>query len=232
MKYFEKDAELKPLRDELAALEAQAGLTQQMERAREGNFMPLGIDGEKVSPDEYFADEYDGTRRRVRAVYFGVSDIEFRKRLIKTDRAINKKFEQHTEAELREAQSEVATAKAATHQQPWTWAAVLAVGSVAIGYQMYSMAGAIAGAVGGFFLAQGVLKNKEREAAAVLEQAENDLAELKRSQYVSSLSPELFSHMEQLTGEEDKDFSNESAWLKVTEFERKQKAKSLGEAKA
>jgi hypothetical protein len=229
MQYFEKEAELKPLRDELAALEAEAGITQQMERAREGNFIPLGIDGEKVSSDEYFADEHYGTRRRVRQVCFGVEDVELRKKLIKIDRAINKKFEQHIEADLREAQSEVAKVKALVGRQPWGMAAVIAIASVAIGYQVYGMVGAIAGAVGGFFVAQGTVMNKEREAAAALEQAENDLAELKKSQYVSSLSPELFSHLEQLTGEEDKDFGRESAWLKVTEFERKQKDKSFSQ---
>lgn len=226
MKYYEKDAELKPLLEQLHALESQAGIAQKMERAREGNFMPLGIDGEKVSPDEYFADEHDGTRRRVRKVYFGVADIELRKALIKADREFDKKREQHSEADLREAHAEVAKAKAASKQQAWGWAAVIAVVCVAAGYKVYDTVGAIAGAVGGFFLAQGTVKGKEREASAALEQAEQDLAELKKAQYVGSLSPETFTHLEQLTGEEDHEFGRQSAHWNVLEFERQQKAKA------
>lgn len=228
MKYFEMDAELKPLRDQLGALELQAEITKEMERAREGNFVPLGIDGENVSSDEFFADEHDGVRRRVRSVYFGVADIELRKKLIKVGREISKTLEQHAEVDVREARSEVSKTKAATRQTSWGWPAVIAIVCVAIGYKAYDMVGAIAGAVGGFFLAQSTVKGKEREAAAALEQAQQELVDLRKSQYVISLYPEMFSLMEELTGEEDRDFGRESAHLSVLEFERQQKVK-LGE---
>ncbi len=225
MKYYEKDTALKPLREQLAALEARAGITKDMERAREGNFMPLGIDGEKVSSDEDLADEHDGLRRRTRQAYFGVADIELRKELIKTDREINKKFDEHSEDDFREANGAVAKAKAASSQQPWGLAAIIAIAAVAIGYKVYDIVGAIAGAVGGFFLAMGTVKNNQTETAAAFEQAEKELAELKKSQYVNSLSPEMFNHMEQLTGEEDREFGYESAHQNVRKFERQQKTK-------
>ena len=54
---FERLQELERLQSECRALEEKAGLSQVMERAREGRFIPLGALGEKVTPDEYFADE-------------------------------------------------------------------------------------------------------------------------------------------------------------------------------
>jgi hypothetical protein len=229
MRYHEKEAALNPLREALAALEAQAGITEEMERARDYNFMPLGIDGEKVSSDEYFADEHDGRRDRTRKAYFGVADIELRQKLIKADREFDKKIEEHSEDDLREANSAVIKAKTAAAQQPWGLAAIIAIVAVAIGYKVYDVVGAIAGAVGGFFLAMGAVKNKQAETAAALAQAEQELAELKKSQYVSSLSPENFNHMEQLTGEEDREFGHENARWNVLEFEKQQKAKAAGD---
>jgi hypothetical protein len=216
-------AELKEIGDKQLALEAELGLTKEMERARGGNFFPLGIDGEDVSPDEYFADEHDGARRRVREVYFAVADVEKRKQLIKLERELNKKVDHQQEDDLRHAHSEVLKAKAATTQQPWGLAALIAVGCVGLGYYAYQLVGAIAGAVGGFFLAQGTIANKKSETAAVLEQAESDLADLKKAQHIGNLSPELFNHIEAITGKEDKEFGNQDARWNVLEYEKKQK---------
>ena len=50
---------------------------------------------------------------------------------------------------------------------------------------------------------------------------------MKKSQLIGSLSPELFSHREQLTGEEDVEFGGERALWRVQEHERAERAKSL-----
>ena len=177
-------AELKEIGDKQLALEAELGLTEEMERARGHNFFPLGIDGEDVSPDEYFADEHDGRRRRVREAYFAVPDIEKRKQLIKLERDLNKVIERQLKDDFSRAEWEVTKAKAATTQQPWGWAAAIAVACVGFGYYVYQLVGAIAGAVGGFFLAQGTLAGKKSESMATLAQAESNLKDLQKSRYI------------------------------------------------
>lgn len=71
------------LEDECLALEQHAGIAQAMERAYQGSLFPLGAgDGEDPSPDEYFADESDNFRRRMRRAYFSVQDVDLRRKLI------------------------------------------------------------------------------------------------------------------------------------------------------
>src|SRR6478672_9054569 len=64
------------------ALEAQAGITAAMKRAAEGPGFPRGAFGEDTTADEYDGDEYDYLRDATREAYFGVPDIELRKKLI------------------------------------------------------------------------------------------------------------------------------------------------------
>ena len=59
MDRFERLQVLERLQNECRSLEEQAAISQTMERAREGRFIPLGVFGEDVSPQEYFADELD-----------------------------------------------------------------------------------------------------------------------------------------------------------------------------
>jgi hypothetical protein len=58
--------------------------------------------------------------------------------------------------------------------------AVIAVGAVAIGYWIYGLVGAIAGAVGGFFLGQGVVSEARRNANAELERAMQELEQVRQ----------------------------------------------------
>lgn len=195
-----------------------------MKKARDLNFFPLGIDGEDVSPDEYFADEHDGRRRRTREAYFAVPDIEKRKQLVKLDREFSRKANQHGDDDFQRTQWAVTQAKAATTQQPWTWAAVIAVVCVGFGYYIYQLVGAIAGAVGGFFLAQGTISSKKNESMAALAQAEDTLKDMQKNRYINSITPEIFNHMEALSGEEDKEFGHETAQWNVRQYEQKLKS--------
>ena len=217
-------AELKEIGDKLLALEAELGLTEEMERARGHNFFPLGIDGEDVSPDEYFADEHDGRRDRTREAYFAVPDVEKRKQLIKLDRDYAKKAAQHSEDDFRRAEWAVAQARKAVDEQPWGWAAGVAVVCVAFGFHVFQLVGAIAGAVGGFFLAQGTIASKKKNSVAAVAQAEETQKDLQKHRFINSLTPDLFAHIESLTGEEDKQFGHESARRNVSEYEAKLKS--------
>ena len=91
-----------------------AGLTDAMERAREGRFIPLGVFGEKVSSEEYFADEHDHLRSKTRDAYFTVRDMELRKQPIASARKVEQLIRQSLDEDVISANRQVATASART----------------------------------------------------------------------------------------------------------------------
>jgi hypothetical protein len=203
------------LREQRIALESQAGITQAMERAREGRFIPLGAMGDEASPEEYFADEHDHLRDKTRDAYFSVANEALRKQLIATQRNIEKEGRRSLEADVVAANHAVGTAKAKLMQQPWSTAALVAAGTVGIGYWLFSIAGAIAGAVAGFFLGQGIVAAARRSANAELEQAMQELEQARKAQSENALWPESFSIKEEVTGERDSNLDNDSAYANV-----------------
>jgi hypothetical protein len=194
-----------------------------MDRARAGNFFPLGIDGEKVSTDEYFANEHDGGRRRVREVYFSVPDVERRKELISLQRRLDQAIEQQSDEDLFRTETAVTQARRASRHLPWERAAVIAVGCVALGYYFKGIVGAIAGAVGGLFLAQGTVSNRRAQLLAALDQLEREVADLKKARQIAALHPEYFNEIEAVRGEEDREFGQQMAQWNVLAYERQQK---------
>lgn len=215
MSSVESPDELKRLQEECIALEDQAGITQAMERAREGRFIPVGAMGEEASPEEYFADEHDHFREKARDAYFSVEDLALRKRLIAIQRKIERQVRRSFEADVVAANRAVNAAKAKASQQPWTTAALFAVGAVGVGYWLFNVVGAIAGAVGGFFLGQGLIAEARNRANGELEQAMLELEQAKKSQAENALWPECFSAMEEVTGEREEQLDHESAYANV-----------------
>jgi hypothetical protein len=126
-KAIDRMAELKRLGEECLTLEEQAGLSQAMERAREGRFIPLGVMDKAASPDEYFADEHDHFRDEARNAYFSVKDCALRKKLIAAQRKIESHIRQSFEVDVAAATRAVSVAKAKTNDQPWTKGAVIAI---------------------------------------------------------------------------------------------------------
>jgi hypothetical protein len=218
-------SELRAIDKKLLDLEASLGLALAMEKAHEGNFFPLGIDGEDVSPEEYFADEHDGERRRVREVYFGVADVERRKELIELQCQLEQQVERHRRDDLLRAEAKLVESRLAARQLPWELASAIAVGSVAFGHYFQGLTGAIAGAVGGFFLAQGFVARRKAHLLAELEQAELELVDLQKARRIAELKPAYFNELEALSGEEDREFGRQDARWKVAEHERQEKLK-------
>ncbi len=206
---------LKQLQDACLALEYEAGISKAMERAREGRFIPLGAMGEDASPSEYFADEHDHFRGKARDAYFSVQDLEFRKRLIAAQRKIEGHIMRSLEAEIAVANHAVLIATAKTHKQPWTKAAVFALGTVAVGYWVFGVVGAIAGAAGGFFLGQRVISDATSEAIAEVNQAIEKRESVRMELVQRSLWPECFSNSEELFGEREEQLDRESAYTNV-----------------
>jgi hypothetical protein len=191
-----------------------------MERAREGRFIPLDAMGEKASPDEYFADEHDYFRGKTRDAYFSVQDVELRERLIAAQRKIEGHVLRSFEADIAAASHAVSIATAKTQDQPWTKAAVFAVGAVAVGYWVFGLVGAIAGAVGGFFLGQGVISEAKSKAIAEVNQATQELENARNELAQRSLWPECFSSSEEIFGEREQHLDRESAYANVLQAGR------------
>ncbi|MRD49681.1 hypothetical protein GHT07_20620 [Caenimonas koreensis DSM 17982] len=206
---------LQPHRDRVSELEAQAGITEAADRAREGSMFPLGIDGDNVPPEEYFADEADHTRFGVRRVYFGVEDVSLRKQLIRALRKLEKVHSELLDRDIQTAQAAVNRAKVSVRRLPWETGIVLAVICTAIGKYAGGDTGLVFGAVVGLFMGLGYVWNRKGDAEAALEQAEDEYKIVKRDRLVRKLHPETFCEMEERTGQEDHDFGGECARYKV-----------------
>jgi hypothetical protein len=207
---------IKRLSEKCEALEEVAGISQAMHRARDGRLIPLGAIGDPVSRDEYFADDY--LRRGTRNAYFAVQDVALRKQLISAERELDVQLERSFEADMAVAKSAVLAATAQGNSQPWGKAAGVAVAAVAFGYWVYGLVGAIAGAVGGFFIGQGVVAEAKARARATLEQAKQELEQLRKEKELRALHPPMFSHSEQRTGEREDSLDRDSAHWNVLQF--------------
>ena len=228
MDRFERSQELERLRNECRAIEEEAGLSETMERAREGRFFPLGAFGEKTSPQEYFADEHDDLRGNTRDAYFPVKDIGLRKKLITAQRVVESRLRQSLEEDIIAANREVSIAAAKVQRQPWGKAALLGMGAVALGYWVFGIVGAIGGAIGGFFLGQGVIAEARNEANAALAQVSHELEQAQQEKLGHSLMPEFFSHWEEMSGERDTGLDSQSAYANVLQAKTANQAVNAG----
>lgn len=203
----------KALFDELEKLEAQATLTDQIKRAYEGRFIPLGALGDKCSPAEYFADEYDFKRGRIRNAYFGVGDVGQRQRLIRARLQLEQAEERMGAERFRSREKDVRAAK--SKSLPWITAGLVGASCVIVGYEVKETAGAIAGALLGFFVGQGTIHNAKESKAQAIADAEEELKTEANEQRTKGKYPPSFTAQEQNTGERDKDFDRESAYVAV-----------------
>jgi len=196
-------------------LEAQAGISTAMQRAREGPFIPLGALRESPTPDEYFANEYDYFRRKARDAYFSVKDAAQRRKLIAAQRAIDACHNASNENEVARSLTAVAAAKAKSRNLPWGGAAAVSIGAVAIGYVGFALVGAIAGSVAGWFLGQGMISDAKTKATADVDRETEDLEHARQERELNLLQPECFSAIEEATGERDDALDRESAYANV-----------------
>lgn len=209
---LERSLELERLRGKRKALEDKAGLSEIMERAREGSFLPLGIGGEEVSSQEYFAYEHDYLRDKTRDAYFSVANMESRKELIATQALCESRLRKSFQEDKVEANREFIRLTAKVQRQPWVMAALSSIIIVALGYSFFGLVGAIGGAVGGFFVGQGVISAFRNEANAELSQASNDLEYAQKSESEDRLMPDFFSSQEERCGERDSELDSQTAW--------------------
>lgn len=221
MLYLEKNKLLKPHEDKLDELEAQAGIKNDADRAREGSLFPLGIDGEKVDPEAYFADEADHVRRSIRRTYFAVEDLELRRQLIKEYRTIDEIRASFAVKDIQQSRNEVEKAKNAVRRLPWGTGLIIALICYAIGRYNDEQIG---GAVVGMFMGLGFIWNSKGDAEKTLDQAEADFKQVERDHRIRKLYPETFSGPEAYNGKSDQVFDSESAYGNVIQFLEKETA--------
>lgn len=205
------DEQLKSLLDQCAVLEGRAGLAKKVEKAQEGRFFPLGIDGEDCSTDEYFADEHDHFRGHIRDAYFSVPDKELRMELIAARRRVDSELAQSFERDASAARQAETVAARKAESQPWGLAALLSASCVAVGYVFFQLHGAISGGLAGYFLGQGIVQSARNRANTLHRNAQEEMQTALDNLARNKLYPESFTRSEQLTGDRDQNFDMQSA---------------------
>ena len=201
-------------------LEEAAGIAARMAKAAEGRLMPLGIDGEPCTPDAYFADEYDSFRDQARDAYFDVGDIALRTRLIEARRQLDGQLLAAYKREVDSIRVEEAKALRQPEDQHWLVAAAVAAACVAIGYWQFHQAGAVGGAVVGYFLGQSTVASARRNTRAQISEIQSRLEMAVHDSRMKRLWPETFSLQEELTAVRDLEMDNVSALRNVRQHER------------
>jgi len=186
--------------ERLYSLEREVGIYDQAERIREGRFMP----DLNETPSEFFNEEHDHVRRRIRRLYFSVQDPIARKKLITAERALRRDWEEWWRLHWLEAEQEHIRAKQKCQTLPWGEAAFIALGFVAVGYWTIQTVGAIGGAVFGSFIAAGYVSNTKSYRQNALERAQAELANRIKARDEALSKPEIFSQIEEETGEESR----------------------------
>lgn len=194
-------------------LEAAAGLTKAMERAREGSFMP----DFEASSDEYFAEEHDAVRQMTRDAYFSVGDLDARKSLIVAHRKMEEEVLSVEAQQMAEAERDLARAQEQELSAPYGAAAMWAVAFVGIGYGVFGLPGAMAGMVAGFFMGMNTLSTAKREAQGNIKRARDAADDMRQSSALSALRPAFFSLDEELLGERQPEIDRHSAYSNLWE---------------
>jgi|HubBroStandDraft_4_1064222.scaffolds.fasta_scaffold01242_8 hypothetical protein len=175
---------------QLFAVEARAGIAEQANRARR-----LAVDAME-SPDEEFADAKERSLLALRQIYFAVPDMALRKELIHLRRESDRAMRGAVSG-VADANKRLAELQRRANALPLVWAGLLAAGCVAVGALLFQLYGAIAGALLGFFAAQGLVARGRGQRAEAVRAAQ---AAVDREQ---KRSAELFSAAEEATGEPD-----------------------------
>lgn len=198
-----------------------AGVSEaDFDRAMEGRLIPFGAMGDDIKDFTarqnnrlYFDDERDARRDKMRKLVFGIQDKEARKKIIAKRAEADGLFAARRREDI-EALRQTASQAQRRLASPdgWFGAAVTAGALVALGYGLFNVAGAIGGAVVGFFIGQGQVHSTRTRLAEAAQQAEENWREALKDDDENRIVPDFFSASEGRTGEEDAEFGNESAF--------------------
>ncbi len=149
--------------------------------------------------------EYNGDVD-LRRLYFSVRDKRVRMALIAQSRRVRAHAAEFSRAGLADASSDLATLEARGFSAPWVIPGSLACVAVWIGYSLWSMPGALAGTIAGFFAGNAYVSHRKRdwrnELAFAKAEVEKRQAEVKRDESSMGGRP-VFSDTEERSGGED-----------------------------
>lgn len=211
---------LKKLAEEFDSLCKDAGISAQaLEKAREGRFIPYGALGDEVdglsqqqNNQLYWDYEHDAIRGKIRKLIFSVPDMDMRKRLIAKHSEIEDAVSAAAEKDIFVKQREIDVTRGKSASGGWVAGAIIGGLCVFVGYRLFRLAGAIGGAIVGFFIGQYRVLKARSSAKEVIQILEAELAELQKSLATDRVQPRFFSNSERFNGEENKTFDRESAF--------------------
>lgn len=210
---------IKEISGELDVLLEKAGIAEAVKKAEEGPLIPYGAMGDDdpslsrlQNNTLYFDEQFDHLRDNIRRAVFGIEDREIRKTIIDKHRELERAGAGLTREIIEDAERELAKAKRDADNLPWTSAALGAAAWVALGYYFFNLAGAIGGAVIGFFFGQGTIDRARKMGAAAITEAENNLSQVTLDAQEERSRPDTFSLDESVTGERDRQEDYKSAF--------------------
>ena len=211
--------QMKQLLDQLAAVQEEAGITHEMEKVSKPDFWPNtnarygSLEAEQDDAKERERSEAR-TRRLTRDAYFGVADIELRKRLIEIDSNARDAWKNWWHYQNKDAHARF---KELERAQPKSWArwagfysVVLVVGGYmagagvsigSAGLAQWGLAGAVSGAVIGTILAMRMRDATEFHRLRSIADARDQLEDEDHLYQGVLRQKALFTVMEKLDGQ-------------------------------
>ena len=203
----EAEAKQRAVGNELSALEEQAGISAQADRARD-DYTPYGWDSDvefytaegRKENEDYFSLNQENTKWRLRDLYFAVPDLDLRKALIVKERDLHYVWLGWWDAQVLDAQIDLARAR----RPRWTGLltpVLLALFLVPASWHDFQVPGAIIATFACYLFGQHMKDAVTEEGAEAIAQAEADLEEAKKNRDKSRTRLPAFTRSEARTGE-------------------------------
>lgn len=200
------EEKIKLLFSELESFEKQSGIFEKAEKIREGSFMyypsdaPLFSDQRKIEIEKEINFEQSLMRKKIRKLYFSVSDTDLRKILISKDREISKTILKKQFNEIQREEKELSKLQNGSKY----WIIVSSITSmffIYLGNELYSNVGALIGASIGIFYGIQMKYDEINNTNKKISQVKENIVELKKT--YSSDSEYNFTDSEAISGEEE-----------------------------
>jgi len=159
--------------------------------------------GKQLASYDYVSSRIGKVRRRLREVYFAVPDVEQRKVLIMARRMPRRLVCDVLQNELNAVRHQLQTAKHTAQGKPWMIGAAVSIGMVLLGGALAGLYGALAGAVGGFFVGKWLVDDSHKKLMRKLKLVQQDADSLANLLQVCRRAPDWFSEAEENSGERD-----------------------------
>jgi hypothetical protein len=144
------------------------------------------------------------TTRRIRDLYFAVSDAELRRHLIAKHREGGNFTLSYWHQELSDAAVSLEVANA-THNRWWVWASISGIILLFLGFYLFGLIGALGGVLAGYLNGRRMEHEALRGRESAIADADRELKEAEQTWNEVRNQPQTFSQREAKTGEPDSD---------------------------